>query len=419
MLDSYLDAEYILTRSQEAVLCIGERRCSGPHGVTDQFVQTLPSAELEEEHYGHLLFEALFPAGGPLRECFRQKLAIAQYANKRLRFRLNILPQLSAAVHDIEWELLYDRQRRHTFARSPDTAFSRFVTVPDEFSTEAVRRPGLLVAVSSPRDHEKYNMAPIDEQGMLRQLDNSLQPLKEYLEYQVLDGPATLERLRGRLREEGFNILHLVGHGAVERGESAFLVLQDRAGNADFVSEDELSELMLGERSLRLITLMSCHGARMSRPDPASGLAANLVRRGIPAVVAMRREISFEAAEHFSTAFYHSLAVTERVDAAVNEARQRLYLRDRKSRSWFLPVLHMRLADGKLWRKREVAKVCRTDDRQPRNVSEVRSGGTYHNEFKGKVNAGRLHISQDSRGQQAAFKNTFNDVEAENVEIDQ
>jgi hypothetical protein len=70
-------------------------------------------------------------------------------------------------------------------------------------------------------------------------------------------------------------------------------------------------------RTLRLVVLNSCEGARNTRLDPFAGIAAGLLRQGIPAVVAMQFEITDETAITFSTEFYTAIVGAAMYNIAV------------------------------------------------------------------------------------------------------
>jgi tetratricopeptide (TPR) repeat protein len=95
------------------------------------------------------------------------------------------------------------------------------------------------------------------------------------------------------------------------------------------------------------VFLNSCEGARGSEGDPFSGTAATLVRRGVPAVVAMQYQITDSAAIEFSRAFYESLADGLPVDAAVTEARVAVSMGSMLE--WGTPVLYLRSPDGRIF----------------------------------------------------------------------
>jgi hypothetical protein len=90
----------------------------------------------------------------------------------------------------------------------------------------------------------------------------------------------------------------------------------------------------------------------MSRTDPFAGTAQELVRQGIPAVVAMQFEISDEAAITFSLEFYRALADGCPVDAALTEARKAIYTQGNRL-EWATPVLYMRTLQGPIFDVRQ------------------------------------------------------------------
>src|SRR5207249_1432886 len=90
-------------------------------------------------------------------------------------------------------------------------------------------------------------------------------------------------------------------------------------------------------------------GAKGSETDVVSSTASTLIRRGVPAVIAMQYEISATAAIEFARSLYEALADGVPVDAAVVEARKAITFADAGSVEWGTPVLHMRSPDGVLF----------------------------------------------------------------------
>jgi hypothetical protein len=91
------------------------------------------------------------------------------------------------------------------------------------------------------------------------------------------------------------------------------------------VTGRDLGLMIRGRRSLRLVVLNACEGARSARDDPFGGMAQALVRRGIPAVVTMQFEISDAAALVFSQPFYQAIADGLQVDVATLEVRDAMF----------------------------------------------------------------------------------------------
>jgi len=145
-----------------------------------------------------------------------------------------------------------------------------------------------------------------------------------------------------------WHIFHFVGHGDFDRNRGEGRVaFSDETGRQVVLQARHLARLLDDHRDLRLVFLNSCEGAKGSEGDPFSGTAATLVRRGVPAVVAMQYEITDKAAIQFSRSFYHALANNLPVDAAVAAARTAVSIND--TLEWGTPVLYMRSPDGQLF----------------------------------------------------------------------
>lgn len=346
---TYIDSELELASLESARFSWAGRDYRGKPLLGPDLAERLRTLEAEHETYGRELYEAAFPRNSELREGLHEAILAAEREKSRLRFRLHLSPELPDWVHALYWELLTDPDRGLALARSPDTAFSRYLDVRQAQGEPASERPRLLCVVSAPSDIARYGMAEIRREEVLHLLKESVGVLTDAVAVTVLDSPATLEKLRERLMgNDGFQLLHFFGHGLSRSGRSA-LVLENQEGQAHLVEEELLAEVFLGVRELRLVTLVACHGGAPSSSDPFSGLAGRLIQRGLPAVIAMRRAVSVSSALSFTQHFYRHLAQTGRADAAVNEARQQLYLAQSRGVAWSSPILYSRLADGRLW----------------------------------------------------------------------
>ena len=129
---------------------------------------------------------------------------------------------------------------------------------------------------------------------------------------------ATLGALQKQLRREPYHILHFVGHGGFDQQtQDGVLLLEDETGRSRLVSGNYLGTLLHDHRSLRLAVLNACEGAR-THSDPFAGVAQQLVRQGIPAVIAMQFEITDKAAIILAREFYDALADGYPVSAGVS-----------------------------------------------------------------------------------------------------
>jgi len=164
-------------------------------------------------------------------------------------------------------------------------------------------------------------------------------------------------------REEDWHILHFIGHGGFDaETEEGAIALADEVGRKDLLRATSLARLLDDHYPLRLAFLNSCEGARGSESDAFSSTAATLVRRGVPAVVAMQYEVTDKAAIEFSRDFYEAMADGLPVDAAVAEARTAVSMRS--ALEWGTPVLYMRSPDGRIFDVQQT--VDRPGEKEPK-----------------------------------------------------
>ena len=346
----YLDCELSLTAPDQASLTTGGRVYSGRPALGEDALQTLRAAAFDPLQYGAALFSALLPAESDLLSGYREALAVARHEDKYLRLRLQVAATAPAVLHTLAWELLHDPRKSITFGSSREVAFSRDCAVSEPPGAAVKERPRLLVAAADPADLADLGLPAMSREESRKTLEEALAPLAGLMAWEFLEAPVTVARLSDRLLGGGFHALHLQAHGVIRPDHaSASVLLEGDDGKIDFVDEERFAQVFEGVRDLRLVTLIACHGGMQSSESPLSGLAPGLVRRGVPAVVAMRKSVSFPAARSFCSHFYRNLARGGVVDRAANEARHQLRLSQKDGDEWGTPVLFMRLRDGRLW----------------------------------------------------------------------
>jgi hypothetical protein len=109
-----------------------------------------------------------------------------------------------------------------------------------------------------------------------------------------------------------------------------------------------LGVLLRDHPSLRVAILNAYEGAVFNRNDVFTGVAQNLSRQEMPAVIAMQFEITDSVAIILAKAFYESLARGTPVDTALAEARLAIFAAD-DGVGWGAPVLYLRAHDGHLF----------------------------------------------------------------------
>ncbi len=291
---------------------------------------------------GARLFAALI-ADPTLREAWGQ---VCGHDQLRLRIRLRIDPS-APALHAVPWELLW---REGVLAANAATPFSRYLPLDQPWGQVVRERPiRVLALVSNPSDLAAHRLAPLDVERERRALEAACGEVGEgAVQVEFLDPPVTLARFEDALRES-YHVVHYVGHGMFsQRKGRAALVMEDDAGNVQLVQEQALRAMLARQRHRPdLIVLAACQSAQRSTVDAFRGLAPQLVRAGVPAVVAMQDTVAIATAREFSAAFYRRLLTHGLVDLAVNQARSLLLTAQRPDA--MMPVLFMRLKDGKLW----------------------------------------------------------------------
>jgi tetratricopeptide (TPR) repeat protein len=300
-------------------------------------------ATLDEiKAFGAYLFRALF--SGEIYSYLRlsQDEAERQGADGlRIRLILTDVPELA----DLPWESLYDPSRDQFLSLSTKTPIVRYLDLSERVHPLAVKPPlRVLVMISSPQDQPVLNL----DQEWIR-LSQALAELQAAgrVELELLD-KATLPALQTRLRKKEVHVFHYVGHGVFnERLQDGMLILENEEGFSQPVRGEVLGALLHNSPTLKLALLNACEGAKSSRSDPFAGTAQSLVRKQIPAVIAMQTVISVGAAKTFTAAFYRALADDYPVDKALTEARMALYL-EGNEREWAIPVLFMRTSDARL-----------------------------------------------------------------------
>jgi hypothetical protein len=273
-------------------------------------------------------------------------VAAARGVGLRLLLKFDLFDQAVAQIARLPWELLYDEVSGR-FVASGDRRLLlvRSIDVP-EFAPELPVRPPLriLAAIANPA-----GLPPLDLQEERRRISQALAGTED-VEISFLED-TSVATLREWVLASRCQALHFMGHGRFHpaTGEGA-LALTGDDGGPQYVSGPVLAR-HLGDLGLRLVVLNACRSGEVTDgtvADPFAGVAAALVREGLPAAVAMQFPISDGAANLFSQVFYRRLAQGDTVDGAVSEARLALGAATVGSLEWATPVLYLRVRSGRI-----------------------------------------------------------------------
>lgn len=294
-----------------------------------------------ERRAGGHLFELLL-RDKVKEQFFAERAAAESRAGRGLRLRLvfdlSDSGRNAATLAALPWELLYDPDRGDTLARSDKTPVVRLIDTRRPLAEPAESPLSVLAVEAHPSDLDALDSVE------LRHLDTRFGQRQD-VELECL-GEGSYEAVVERLRSRSWHAFHFMGHGCfdTDSGEGC-LVFEGPRGKAQLVSSEQLAEELAEHLpGLRLVFLSACESARFAQDgsDPWSGLATALVRKGIPAVVAMQLPISSRAASLFAAAFYDALARGRGFEAAVAQGRRKIS----RSPEWPIPALYLRGSDG-------------------------------------------------------------------------
>ena len=331
--------------------------------------QQLSPEELEVRQFGEKLFQALFTPG--VLGVYNTSLALAQTQGKGLRIRLNILAD---DLSRLPWEFLFDPVKKTYLCRSKYTPVVRYLNSPQMLQPMEVKLPlQILGMLSSPS-----GLRTLDVAREKANLEQALQPLTQ-------QGLARLTWLKDgawralfdAMNGGPWHIFHFIGHGGynTQTGEG-ILAFEGADKQAQHFTAGELSELLADHPSLRLAVLNACESARSGSGDVFSSTAASLVRRSLPAAIAMQQPISDAAAIELSQLFYQELAAGQPVDAALSRARLGLSFAIKNTLEWGTPVLFMRTDDGVLFKLSSPSEAVKKAEQPVRPPPKIEAGGT-------------------------------------------
>jgi hypothetical protein len=320
----------------------------------------------------------------------------------RIKLRVNA-PELAT----IPWEFLYDPRQAEFVALSRHTPILRYLELPLPDAELAVTPPLRILGMLASPD----GVLPLEVGREKARLEDAVRGLQEIglVELTWLEGQ-TWRDLHAAMQGGPWHIFHFVGHAVYdEEAGEGLLLLADDSGEALPLSATQLGRLLADHRTLRLALLNACEGARGHEQSLFSSAASLLVRRGMPAVLAMQYGITDEAAIEFARSFYSALAVGLPVDAALSEARKAISLAVPGSMEWGTPVLFMRAPDGVIWEVEKEETEMGTDegqnwwDRLPDTIGDFTAGDIEGDVIIATVGAGARNVAVGKNITQAIY----------------
>ena len=295
---------------------------------------------------GQELYNGLFQ--GNLRDSWTCAQGIAQHRREALQLRLGLkgrrLPRLP-------WEVLHAGDR--PLATGTDVVFSRYQPGTGLFKpTRLLPSSGplkILMAIASPSDRDSLQLMR-EVRHLQQELQNRIvYPLTHSLhapeiQLTILEQPDR-EQLTQALEQGNYQVLHYAGHSNLgPRGGELYLV-SSRTGLTETLSGDDLAGLLVNN-GIQMAVFNSCRGAYGDSSDLAEdsrerNLTEALVKRGIPAVLAMAERIPDDVALTLTRLFYRNLNQGSPVDLSLSRARAGLISAYGSHQLyWALPILY-------------------------------------------------------------------------------
>ena len=247
----------------------------------------------------------------------------------------------------LPWEYLYSPYGNFFLATHGDLVLSRYIpleTARHELLAPTAGPLRILIVVSRPQELGPVHSEPVIQ--AIEKLDQSTS-----VKIDILMTP-TIENFLDKLEETKPHVLHVIGHGKFdkERKEGKIALLDKDRVSVRWVPDDKFADYFMQTHSIpRLAFLHLCESGAVNFTANFAGLAPQLVRAGIQAVVAMHYPISNTDAILFSQAFYKELSRGTAVDYAVQHGRWSITYRIQNaygSRAFGTPILYMHARNG-------------------------------------------------------------------------
>jgi hypothetical protein len=293
---------------------------------------------------GFKLFDALFQ--GEARDILNRTESRASSSDQtgvrvRLTMDLRDLGVCEAAA--LPWELMC-RADGSPLAISSNTALVRAIDTPLPTTPRplsgALRILGLR---SNPPGTPQLNLQQeVDAVGVSwAKLPGMEVDFVKPTQSAILDALAAKE----------YHVIHYMGHGGFDPASiGGRLMLENDDGSLRRVEAETFAQ-WVADSPLRLVFLNACETGRTpgrAEIPPFAGVAAALIRAGVPAVVGNQFSVSDNGAITFAKTFYARIIQGCPVDAAAALARKAIY-DETMPVQWATPVLYMRSHDGDLF----------------------------------------------------------------------
>ena len=313
---------------------------------------TAGADEIMVREVGSQLFNFIFQRS--VLDLYNECYANAEKLRQPLSIRLHVKhPRLSY----VPWETLYDKTNAFYVTASQRTPFMRAVNDEDDDDARSGSRPIRVLAMAARAQLLRgilLDLIDVDaEQVAIKKAFGELDDGKRIkLSWTTSAQFRELNRrfIRGDAGKP-WDIFHFIGHGGHDSTKKmGFIVVQEEGGSkgTELYADDLREFVCTPGKTPALVVLNSCSGAQSEPGVLFSSVAEELIRGGVPAVIAMQFEISDNMGIAFSNTFYSYLVESNlSIQAALAHTRRELKVRN--FGEWISPVLYMRGLNGEIF----------------------------------------------------------------------
>lgn len=300
---------------------------------------------LVDEHLrdiGSQLWEGLIT--GKVADAFHELADSA--TDQVMHLRLALPPELAV----LPWECLYNEREVGFLATAQNFTIIRDPSAHIKVRPLPQRQQGpLRILVAIPQG------SGLNVEQEWHNISNSLSRLGDNAQVDRLDGLITPDLLSERIASGHYDVFHFIGHGrSDEKGNVQIRVNSESSVNNEHWIDGETFATNFQGSNIRLVILNSCLSAEVSPSRSLSGLGPYLMRKGVPAIIAMQYEVPDEVSIKFADAFYRTLVGTEYAGQAwyaLNRARLTVRNNQKPStyRGFITPVLYLAAGSEQLF----------------------------------------------------------------------
>ncbi|UCH94043.1 MAG: tetratricopeptide repeat protein [Candidatus Aminicenantes bacterium] len=195
---------------------------------------------------------------------------------------------------------------------------------PSDRDLQAAAPPlKILIMISSPEDSPWGQYLSYEEEEF--EILKAFEPLMQTGQVQIdFTEDGSLDTLERKLMANKYHILHFSGHSLFnEADKTGYLLLEDPLTlKSQKVTDRDFAETVHSNPyyQVPMVVLSSCQTAKGSMEKGYGGVSNQLLRMGVPVVVAMGMHISDKYAALFASRFYRNIAGRKMIFTAFHEA---------------------------------------------------------------------------------------------------